>query len=335
MSKCSRCDEKIEVTGIYTAKSTAPVSHAYATKNNISNRFTGALNKEIHTCNICTSPGSRRKLHDENAFKAYEKQFLNLIIERVDKQKNSVTMNKTNKSDNKQYDTFISTGNKEHSPFIALNIEVDEFGHYTIEDYFTRDRKKEENFFNVWEEQGAKAYIIRVRVGEKFNSTCVKKTGTGKNGICSVTDYLKFNKNMGIVQKYIDDVLNGKKVDKHVYINFADNIGLIKYPYTTFSSTKSILNKSLNDLSNAMSNLKLNETRKKNVNDLSNAISNLKLNEKKNINDLSNTMSNLKLNNLLKETSNNKPCKKKIDCSIKKCKNKTTSITNKCKEHRK
>ena len=333
MSLCSRCDEKIEVTGVYNAKSTAPVSHVYATKNNISNRFTGALNKEIRTCNICTSPGSRRKLHDENAFKAYEKQFLNLIIERVDKQKNSVTMNKTNKSDNKQYDTFISTGNKEHSPFIALNIEVDEFGHYTIEDYFTRDRKKEENFFNVWEEQGAKAYIIRVRVGEKFKTSCVKKTGTGKNGICSITDSLKFNKNMEIVQKYIDDVLNGKKVDKHVYINFSDNIGLIKYPYTTFSSTKSILNKSLNDLTNSMNNHKLNnllnETHKKSLNDLSKAMTNLKLNN------LLNETHKKNGNDLLKETSNNKPCKKKIDCSIKKCKNKTTSITNKCKEHRK
>jgi hypothetical protein len=208
-------------------------------------------------------------------------------------------MNKTNTSDNKQYDTFISKGSKEHKPYIAVNIEVDESGHYTDKDYFTRDRAKEENFFKVHEiENEGTGYIIRIRVGENFNTACVKKEGTRKEGVCSVTDKTKFEKNMELVQKHVNDALNGRKMDKHVYINFADNNGIMRYPYSTFEAAKASA-KSLPNLPSKPS--------KDALNDLTKAISNVKIAE---------------------------PTRKRVECSRKNCKEKTTSVTGKCKKHR-
>ena len=310
MSECSRCpgdDPKKSVTGIYKAKSTLPISKDFAISKKIKNRIDGALTKKIQTCNICTSPTSRTDLHEKNVFKRYEFQFLNLIIKDVMENHGGadIMMNKTNISDSKQYDTLITKGYKEDIKDrikIALNIEVDESDHYTVQSYFTRDRAKEENFFNVREQKGGKAYIIRVRVGEKFNTSCVKKEGKGKEGECSVTDTTKFNKNMALVQKYVDDALNGKKMDKHVYINFADNNGIIKYPYTDFAAAQASALKSTKSLPNLPT---------KPVKDI--------------LNDLTTAMSNVKI----AESS-----RKRVECSRKNCKEKTTSVVGKCKKHR-
>ena len=316
MSECSRCpgdDPKKSVTGIYKANTTLPVSLDFAISNKIKNRIDGAKNKKIQTCNICTSPKSRTELHEKNVFKRYEFQFLNLIIKDVLENHGDadILMNKTNISDNKQYDTLITKRRKEDvkdSNKIALNIEVDESSHYTKPDYFTRDRAKEENFFKVREEKNGKAYIIRVRVGENFNTACVKKEGVRKDGVCSVTDSIKFEKNMKLVQKYVDDALNGRKMDKHVYINFADNNGIIKYPYANFTSAHESALKSTKSLPNLPTNpTKPVKPAKDMLNDLTKAMSNFKIDE---------------------------PSRKRVECSRKNCKEKTTSVGGKCKKHR-
>lgn len=294
-SMCSRCNKKASVTSDYTAQSSLQVSKAYADANGIKNPEYGAIDKNISTCNICTSPISRRTLHARNVFKKYEHQFLNLIIEKVNQRDHQITMNKTNISDNKQYDTLITTGDKDHKPFIALNIEVDEFGHYTKEDYFTRDRAKEQNFFNVWETQGAKAHIIRVRVGETFNTACVTKTGTRTNAVCSVVNSQSFDMNMEIVQKYINDVLSGRRVKNHVYINFSDTNGLIDYPYTTFASVKT----------EKFQPQKLN-----------------------NIETLVSDFNNVKISN------DPNPDGKRMECIKSRCKEKTSAKSGLCKRHR-
>jgi hypothetical protein len=62
---CDRCGDKSQMTNKYQAMSTMAVSTAYASRNGIKNSQNGAKDKNIHTCNICTSPQSRRPLHEK------------------------------------------------------------------------------------------------------------------------------------------------------------------------------------------------------------------------------------------------------------------------------
>ena len=221
---CARCG-KVAVTGKYQALSTD------ATKNNKH----GELRALIHTCNRCTSPRSRPELHKNKVFKKYEHQFLNLLLEDfVIGKYFHVQLNQSNESDNKQYDAWISN-NKNHENPTIINIEIDEKGHYNDPIYFTRDRAKERNFFEV--NKNRRAYVFRIRVSEDSADKCVWK----EDGKCFVKDPKKFDSNMLNSITHIKKLLLGQGKFKNVdrtYIDFSNYDGVISYPFTSVVDSK-------------------------------------------------------------------------------------------------
>jgi hypothetical protein len=227
MGTCSRCTSK-SVTPIYPAKSDLKITDLFAKKAKISNPLLGAFEKKIETCNGCTSPESRIILHNKNVFKRYEFQFLNLILMDYSSDNHyNIELNKVNKSDNKRYDAWISHTNKDIEHPTILNIEVDEFGHYTNKNYFKEDREKEKNFFKVNSKN--KAYILRIRIGEKNKSSCISKDKT-----CKVKNPKLFDKNMKRTREYMKNIFkNSKKLYKIAYIDFSKDENVKEYPYKT------------------------------------------------------------------------------------------------------
>jgi hypothetical protein len=139
----------------------------------------------------------------------------------------NIELNKVNKSDNKRYDAWISYTNKDIEHPTILNIEVDEFGHYTNKNYFKEDREKEKNFFKVNSKN--KAYILRIRIGEKDKTPCVSKDKT-----CKVINTPLFDKNMKRTREYMKNIFkNSKKLYKIAYIDFSKDENIKEYPYKT------------------------------------------------------------------------------------------------------
>jgi hypothetical protein len=202
------------------------------------------LKSLIKTCVGCTSPTSRRILHEENAFKRYEFQFLNMILyglanEYSIRDKYIVDLNRKNKSNNKRYDLMITSTVGNHEKPVTINVEIDEKQHLTTKQS-KQDRPKEKNFQKI---HGENSYIFRIVVGEDTKTNCVDK----KNGKCSVTDKQRFDKNMKSVIQHIVNLLNLKDKCKACFIDFSTSNGIvdITQPQSEFPEAVHLLMKNL------------------------------------------------------------------------------------------
>lgn len=223
---CFRCSHK-SVTGEYPAQSDMPVTEKAMKKLNI--KTESAKGSRITTCNKCTSPISRLNLHQKNVFKRYEYQFLNLLLSGTpEKRGYTIHLNELNPTKTR-FDAFIENNNELHKKY-AINIEVDEKQHYLNKVQFKKDRVKELRDLKERRDKGYKVYLLRVRVGENAETSCVSKSGKG----CIVRNKEQFDKNLKIAQEHIRQALNGKKVIEKAYIDFSNKNGITEYPFAKF-----------------------------------------------------------------------------------------------------
>jgi hypothetical protein len=223
--KCVRCN-KAEVTNKY------PCASNWPTKKE---PVKGENKEKIQTCNGCTSPKSRLRLHEKNAFSRYEHQFLNLIVKDYVKNENyTVMLNLRNESDSTRYDALIETIGTEAKSKNSIMIEIDELGHYTTPEYFEKDRKKEKNYFTQRKNYN-KTSFIHIRVGENLPGACVSKNSEN----CSVNNQKLFDKNMKNVDKFIKKSLGDSKITiKNAYIDFSTDEDVKDYPFKNIEQSK-------------------------------------------------------------------------------------------------
>lgn len=224
-TKCARCD-KAQVTSKYISKSNWPTKKE---------PVKGQVKDKIETCNGCTSPLSRIFLHEQNVFKRYEHQFLNLVIkDYVKSEKYTVMLNLKNDSDSTRYDALIETISTESKSKNSIMIEIDELGHYNTPSYFQKDRKKEKNYFDQ-RKTFNKTSFIHIRVGENLPGTCVSKSKEK----CITINKKLFDKNMKRVYKFINQSLSNSKVKiKTAYIDFSIDKDITNYPFKTIQESK-------------------------------------------------------------------------------------------------
>jgi hypothetical protein len=246
---CARCSHR-SVTGDYKARSHVPITEKAMKQLNI--KTESAKGMQISTCNKCTSPDSRIVLHNENVFKRYEYQFLNLLLSGTpEKRGYTIHLNELNPTKTR-FDAFIENNNELHKKY-AINIEVDEKQHYLNKTQFKKDRVKELRDLKERRDKGYKVYLLRIRVGENAETSCVSKTGKS----CVVHNKDQFNKNLKIAQEHIRQALNGKKVVEKAYIDFSKQDGITEYPFSKFED----ISKKTNALK-----AKIQKKRKKRVN---------------------------------------------------------------------
>jgi len=235
MSYCDRCVDNIKcVTPRYVALTDSPISKNGKTRLRINTDSAKA--RIIQTCNKHTSPKSREILHQDNVFKRYEHQFLNLLLKNVSEYGYTIHLNEVNKgigscTKETRYDALVFNRTRMNVSY-AINIELDEQQHYNTSKQFEADRIKEKCFIQKYGNMLKKIYIFRVRVGENKSTSCV---GKNNNNTCKVTNKARFDRNMILSRNHIANALQGASNNHHAYIDFSNDTGVSTYKYKQYT----------------------------------------------------------------------------------------------------
>jgi ribosomal protein L37E len=271
--KCFRCGETSRIVE-YKAKTGFPISkRMLETAKRLYSRdidqdesieskpYTNLSpkDKQIKTCVRCISDPSINRVLETGKFYStpFEYFVLLSIRQAINDMRDGVlrnlvyTYDKKSDSDANEYDMTIS--NKPDNPSRVMLVEVDEKGHYEIDEYFDKDRLKETSFLNFYRKGknvgGVKqnndygsATILRIRVGEtgmydsgnsNREQACVYEdtNDKGKGVRCvKIRDHGVFRRNIDEIIRHIRRFFsdNGDFND-NAYINMNDEKGIRTY----------------------------------------------------------------------------------------------------------
>lgn len=297
-NKCYRCN-KNQCSQGYPALTSNSVNLKSQTILKL--KTPDAEGKRIQCCVKCVSPPSREPLHIAEVFIRPENMLINYIVDKLDNlletEKSYNVVEDTDEAE--KYDLLIRYRKR------YVLIEIDEKEHFKEVQFF-EDRSREKRF---WENYGETHGVLRIRAGENPTKkvsqyACISRKG-GMGGGCSVTNKNLFEENMNRIVKHIYKCLTSVKFIKHGYIELFNNIEIQDFK-NTFQYEKSVSKKQSSYVFNEYPNgLGIG------MENLTSKIKDRKIKEEKN------------------------PSSKKINCVNQSCKEKTTSKTGFCMNHRK
>jgi hypothetical protein len=312
--KCSRCLKK-------------SVSKKYisTTGPNISVKNNPKLGEDIQTCNLCTSPLTRKKFDNGNSFDRFETHLLNIILLEIQKNKNIkyISANLVN-PDTTRYDLHLADTPDKNDATKSLLVEIDEAQHFDLAGKYDGEIR-EQIFFRKYNGPG----VLRIRVAEDGKlddgSKCTPVL-TKSGGYVCISNEKRYRSNIKKITDYIAKFFKtgGLKI---AYINIADDIGIRDMTKLELEYREGVQNilkveKKWNKLIDNKMSVNTGDFARK------------ELNKRIDVDDLMGRMNNLNIGPSKAKPKENNPDKKSMTCLKKSCKNKTKSVTGYCPEHK-
>lgn len=305
-SNCVRCNKR-SVSKTYTS-TTTPVG------------------EKIETCNLCTSPKSRKILDITKGFDRFEPHLLNIILLEASMNKNIKyrTANAVN-PDTTRYDLLLGNDENLSISTKTLLVEVDESQHFDLAGKYDGEIR-EEIFFRKFSNNGPGVLRIRVAEDGKLddgNKCTPVLTKTG--GYVCISNEKRYRSNIEKITDYIAKFFRQSSM-KIAYINIADDVGIrdmtklnLSYKETTPKNLIKVEKKWDGLINNYMSSNTANFTRQE-------------LEKRINVvEDLVGGMNQIKI----QESKDRNPDKKSMTCCKRGCSKTTRSVTGFCPDHKK